>query len=45
MNRIRFHDPVEIVKEAGKIVQKEILASPDFEFLASDWTRTADQLV
>ena len=30
MNRIRFHDPVEIVKEAGKIVQKEILASPDF---------------
>ena len=30
MNRIRFHDLVEIVKEAGKIVQKEILASPDF---------------
>ena len=41
MNRIRFHDPVEIVKEAGKIVQKEILASPDFY---SSWPLTGQEL-
>ena len=29
MNRVGLYDPVEILKEAGRIVRKEILASPD----------------
>ena len=37
MNRVGLHDPVEILKEAGRIVRKEIFASPD---VYSSWPPT-----
>ena len=37
MNRVGLHDPIEILKEAGRIGRKEILASPD---VYSSWPPT-----
>ena len=37
MNRVGLHDPVEILKEAGRIGRKEILSSPD---VYSSWPPT-----
>ena len=37
MNRVGLHDLVEILKEAGRIVRKEIFAPPD---VYSSWPPT-----
>ena len=41
-DRVRLHDPVEILKEAGKIVRKKILASPD---VYSSWPPSGQELL
>ena len=42
MNQVGLHNPVEILKEAGRIVRMEILASPD---VYSSWPPTGQELL
>ena len=42
MNRVWLHDTIEILKEAGSIVQKEILASPD---VGSSWSPSVPEML
>ena len=42
INQVGLHDPVEILKKAGRIVQKEILASPN---VYSSWPPTGKELL
>ena len=42
VNQVGLHDPVEILKEAGRIFQKEVLASPQ---VYSSWPRTRQELL
>ena len=42
LNKVRLYDPVEVVKEAGRIVCKELLECPD---IYSEWPPTEKELL